>query len=185
MTSGSVHDVLPEESDLPGTGWFAIDEGFGVDDPTVTTPGELIDCVGPDFPADDEVVETAATPHYVRPPGRLVHGFGVRTTTIEAADRAQAVLSGRDFAECLGRSVAADLDASDSEAEVLAVDVERTGRGFRVRFTGGTGEGVRPVQLDVVCIVAHRSVGLLWFADTPDPFPEDDLVAVIERIRAR
>jgi hypothetical protein len=185
MTGASVHDVLPLESDLPGTGWFAIDEGFGIDDPAGTTPGELIDCVGPDFPGDDEVVETAATPHYVRPPGRLVHGFGVRTATVEAAARAQLVLSSRDFAECLGRSVAADLDASDSEAEVLAVDVEWTGRGFRVRFTGGTGEGVRPVELDVVCIAADRSVGLLWFADTPDPVPEDDLVAVIHRIRAR
>lgn len=185
MTAPSVHDVLPRESDLPGTGWLAIDEGFGSDDPAGTTPGELIDCVGPDFPGDDEVVATAATPHYVRPPGRLVHGFGVRTTTVEAAERAHAVLSGRDFAECLGRSVAADLDASDSDAELLAVDVERTGRGYRVRFTGGTGEGVRPVQLDVVCISSDRSVGLLWFADTPDPFPGDDLDAVIERIRSR
>lgn len=185
MPDAHADDVLPRESDLPGSGWVAIDEGFGSDAPGGATPGELIDCVGPDFPGDDEVVETSATPHYVRPPGRLVHGFGVRTATVEAAGRAEAVLSSRDFAECLGRSVAADLDASDSDAELLAVDVERTGRGFRVRFTGGTGEGVRPVQLDVVCIRQERAVGLLWFADTPDPFPDDDLEAVVERIRRR
>lgn len=178
-------DVLPREADLPGTGWIAIDDGFGSDAPVGGTPGELVDCVGPDFPADDEVVATAATPHYLRPPGRLVHGFGVATTTAEAAARAEAILSGQAFAECLGRSVAADLDASESEAEVLAVDVEATRRGHRVRFTGGTGDGVRPVQLDVVCLRAGNAVGLLWFADTPDPFPADDLDAVVSRIEAR
>lgn len=185
MPDDRADDVLPRESDLPGPGWVAIDEGFGSDDPAGTTPGELIDCVGPDFPGDEEVVATAATPHYVRPPGRLVHGFGVVTTTVEAAERAESVLSGQPFAECLGRSVAADLDASDSAAELLAVDVEPTDRGHRVRFTGGTGEGVRPVQLDVVCLRDDRAVGLLWFADTPDPFPADDLDRVLERIRGR
>jgi hypothetical protein len=177
-------DVLPRESDLPGTGWLAIDEGFGADASQGSTPGELMDCVGPDFP-DDDVVETAATPHYLRPPGRLVHGFGVRTGDVGAAQRAETILSGRDFAECLGRSVAADLDASDSEAEVLAVDVESTERGHRVRFTGGTGEGVRPVQLDVVCIRDGCAVGLLWFADTPDPFPAAAIDSVVDRITAR
>ena len=183
--TGPVDAVLPRESELPGAGWLAIDEGFGSDALDGTTPGELIDCVGPDFPGDDEVVATAATPHWVHPPGRLVHGFGVATATAGAAERAEAILSGRAFAECLGRSVAADLDASDSDAEVLAVDVEATERGHRVRFTGGTGEGVRPVQLDVVCLRHDRAVGLLWFADTPDPFPVDDLEVVLERIRTR
>lgn len=185
MSDQRADDVLPQESDLPGTGWLAIDDGFGSDAPEGGTPGELIDCVGPDFPRDDEVVETAATPHYLRPPGRLVHGFGVCATTLEAAGRAEAVLSGRDFAECLGRSVAADLDASESEAELLAVDVELTDRGHRVRFTGGTGAGVRPVQLDVVCLRDGRAVGLLWFADTPDPFPAGDIDEVVDRILSR
>lgn len=185
MSGTRVDDVLPHEADLPGTGWLAIDDGFGSDDPAGATPGELIDCVGPDFPAGDEVVATAATPHYVRPPGRLVHGFGVATTTDDAARRAQAILSGREFAECLGRSVAADLAASESEAELLAVDIEPTDDGHRVRFTGGTGDGVRPVQLDVVCLRIERAVGLLWFADTPEPFPAADLAAVVERIRRR
>lgn len=185
MPDASADDVLPRESDLPGTGWVAIDEGFGSDAPAGATPGELIDCVGPGFPADDEIVATAATPHYVRPPGRLVHGFGVATATVEAAERVEAILSGQAFAECLGRSVAADLDASDSDAELLAVDVEGTERGHRVRFIGGTGDGVRPVQLDVVCVRSERAVGLLWFADTPDPFPPADLDAVLGRIRAR
>lgn len=184
MTEQRADAVLPRESDLPGTGWLAIDEGFGSDTPDGIAPGELIDCVGPDFP-DDEIVQTEATPHYLRPPGRLVHGFGVATSNEGAAQRAATILSSRAFAECLGRSVAADLDASESEAEVLAVDLEPTDRGHRVRFTGGTGEGVRPVQLDVVCIRDGNAVGLLWFADTPDPFPTDDLDRIVASIRAR
>jgi hypothetical protein len=71
------------------------------------------------------------------------------------------------------------------QAELLAVDVEPTERGHRVRFTGGTGAGVRPVQLDVVCLRDGCAVGLLWFADTPDPFPGDDLDAVLDHIRSR
>lgn len=180
----SATTVLPEESDLPGVGWLAIDEGFGAA-PGEGGPGELIDCVGPEFPADDEVVETAGTPHYVRPPGRLLHGVAVLTATDDAADRAEAVLSGRPFAECLGRSVAVDLADPGVEAELLAVDVEDAPRGNRVRFTGGTAAGVRPVHLDVVCVRRGRAVGLLWFADTPDPFPADDVTAVVERIHAR
>lgn len=181
MCAARAADVLPRESDLPGTGWMAIDEGFG-SAPGAGGPGELIDCVGDDFPGDDEIVETAATPHYVRPPGRLLHGFGVLAADLGAAQRAERILAGRTFAECLGRSVAADLDASDSAAELLAVDVEDTARGHRVRFTGGTEDGVRPVQLDVVCVRDGRAVGLLWFADTPDPFPAADIAAVVEAI---
>ena len=184
MTDHRAADVLPRESDLPGTGWLAIDEGVGSDAPPGSTPGELLDCVGPEFPEDD-VDGTAATPHYLRPPGRLVHGFAVSTTTVEAAQQAERILSSRPFAECLGRSVAADFDASDSEAELLAVDLEPTHRGHRVRFTGGTGDGVRPVQLDVVCIRNGSAVGLLWFADTPDPFPPDELERVLAKILAR
>lgn len=185
MTLPRAEDVLPREADLPGTGWVAIDEGFGADAAGGPTPGELVDCVGPGFPADDEVAGTAATPHYVHPPGRLVHGFGLVVASSEAAARAEEILSGPAFARCLGRSVAADLDASGSDAEVLAVDVEPTRHGHRVRFTGGTADGIRPVLLDVVCVRADRAVGLLWFADTPDPFPAADLDSVLERIRGR
>ncbi len=184
MTDQRAAAVLPRESDLPGTGWLAIDEGVGSDAPPGSTPGELLDCVGPDFP-EDEVIGTAGTPHFLRPPGRLVHGFAVTTRTVEAAEQAERILSSRPFAECLGRSVAADFDASDSEAELLAVDLEPIERGHRVRFTGGTGDGVRPVQLDVVCIRKDTAVGLLWFADTPDPFPADELDGVVARILAR
>lgn len=184
MAATRAVDVLPQESDLPGPGWVAIDEGFGAA-PGAGGPGELIDCVGDEFPADDEIIETAATPHYVHPPGRLVHGFGVLAGDLDAAQRAERVLTSRSFAECLGRSVAADLDAADVEAELLAVDVEVTPRGHRVQFTGGTEAGVRPVQLDVVCLRDGRAVGLLWFADTPDPFPAADVAAVVERILAR
>lgn len=177
--------MLPREADLPGTGWMAITEGFGSSDGTGEQPGELIDCVGDDFPHDDELVETAASPHYLRPPGRLLHGFAVLCRTDDAAERAVRVLDSWRFAECLGRSVAADLDDADTEAELLEVDVDATEQGHRVRFTGGTSEGLRVVQLDVVCIRDERAVGLLWFADTPDPFPSDDVESVVERIYAR
>lgn len=184
MSDRPAEDVLPRECDLPGTSWLAIDEGFGSDAPAANRPGELIDCVGPEFPEDD-VIATAATPHYLRPPGRLVHGFAVTTSTLVAALAAESILSGLAFAECLGRSVAVDLDASGSEAELLAVDVESTDRGHRVRFTGGTGAGVRPVQLDVVCLRLDTAVGLLWFADTPNPFPAGGIEHVVGRILAR
>lgn len=179
-------DVLPREADLPGSGWLAIDDGFGSDgDDPYLGPGELLDCVGDDFPGDDEIVETAATPHYLRPPGRLLHGFAVLCATDHAADRAVAVLDSWRFADCLGRSVAADLADPAFEAELLELDVDATEQGHRVRFTGGTAEGLRVVQLDVVCIRDDRAVGLLWFADTPDPFPIEQVDAVVERIYAR
>lgn len=183
-SAGAATDVLPGEPDLPGTGWLAIDEGFGAG-PGEGGPGEVLDCVGPDFPADDEIVESAGTPHYVRPPGRLLHGVGFLAASEAAADRAQAVLSGRAFAECLGRSVALDLSDPDLEAELVEVDVADAPFGSRVRFTGASPAGVRPVFLDVVCLRRGRAVGLLWFADTPEPFPADDLAGVVARIRAR
>lgn len=178
-------DVLPTDADLPGTGWMAIDEGFGSAGDGADSPGALFDCVGPGFPDGDEVIETAGTPHYVRPPGSLLHGFGVLVASDDAAERAERILSAPAFAECLGRSVAADLAAGDATAELLAVDHEATGLGHRVRFTGGTVAGVRPVELDVICLRRGRAVGLLWFADTPEPFPTDAVEAVVERIRAR
>lgn len=184
MTERRAADVLPTEADLPGAGWLAIDDGFGADPDDGPSPGELIDCVGPDFP-DADVVETAASPHFVRPPGRLLHGFAVRCATDEASDAARAILAGQPFAECLGRSVAADLADPSFVAELLEVEVEASPRGHRVRFTGGTAEGLRVVQLDVVCLRRDRAVGLLWFADTPEPFPAGDLDAVVEAIYAR
>lgn len=182
--AGAATDVLPREADLPGRGWMAIDEGFGAG-PGEGGPGELIDCVGPEFPRDDEIVESAGTPHYLRPPGRLLHAVGVLAGTDDAADRAQAILSSRAFAECLGRSVALDLADPDLDAELIEVDVQDAPLGPRVRFTGASPAGVRPVHLDVVCLRRGRAVGLLWFADTPAPFPADDLAGVVARIRAR
>lgn len=180
----SAADVLPTDADLPGTGWLAVDEGFSSSG-GASGVAEAYDCVGPDFPGGDEVVDTAASPHYLHPPGRLVHGFALLAATDAAAGRAEDALVSSDFAECLGRSVAADLTASDTEAELLAVDVEPTDRGYRVRFTGGTGAGVRPVQLDVVCVRLDRAVGLLWFADTPGPFDDAEIGTVLGRIRRR
>lgn len=182
--TGAATDVLPGDADLPGSGWLAIDEGFGAG-PGDGGPGELIDCVGTDFPGDDELLETAGTPHYVRPPGRLLHGVGVLAASDDAADRAESVLSSRDFAGCLGRSVALDLSDPDLEAELVEVDVQDSPLGQRVRFTGASPAGVRPVYLDVVCVRRGRAVGLLWFADTPAPFPADDVAGVVARIRAR
>lgn len=186
MSAHRAADVLPREEDLPGPGWLAIDEGFGSDrDDLHLGPGELIDCVGEEFPDDDEILESAATPHYVRPPGRLLHGFAVLCASDAAAERAVSALDSWRFADCLGRSVAADLADPALEAELLQVDVDVTEHGHRVRFTGGTIEGLRGVHLDVVCVREDRAVGLLWFADTPAPFPADEVDAVVERIYAR
>ena len=69
------------------------------------------------------------------------------------------------------------------DAHGLTIEYDREGR--PVRFTGGTAEGLRVVQLDVVCIRDERAVGVLWFADTPDPFPIEQVDEVVERIYAR
>lgn len=174
--------VLPEDADLPGRGWMAIDDGFsgaGSDG-----PGALIDCVGPAFP-EDAIVDTAASPHFVRPPGALIHALGVSFDSDAAADDAAAILSSEDFAACLGRSVAADLAGGATDAEFLGVDVVPTIAGHRAHFAGGDDGGVRSVHLDIVCIRVGRSVGVLWCGDTGTPFPADDLEHVVRRIGAR
>ncbi len=178
--------VLPEEGDLPGRGWLAVDDGFEDLAGGTAGVGEAIDCVGPRFPEGDEVAATAATPHWIRSPGTLLHAFALSAATGEAADRAEAALSSTAFATCLGRSVAADLDAdADGGPELLAVDVTATDEGHRVAFVGSAGDGVRPVTLDVVCVRRGTAVGLLWFADTPGPFDEDARRHVLDRIAHR
>lgn len=175
--------LVPTEADLPGDGWVTIGETFG------GTPGssgavELFDCVGPDFP-DGEVDETASSAHFVRLPRTLVHGLAVSFVTSSAADRAETILTGASFAECLGRSVAADLDAQPIESELLAIDVSATGAVHHVQFTGGDGHGVRPVHLDIVVVRRDAVVGLLWFGDTPAPFDPVERDLVVERVRLR
>ena len=177
------HDIVPVDGDLPGEGWVAIDDGFDGASGEVQAD-EVFDCVGAEFPEDD-VVGTAASPHFVHPPGRLLHGVGVAFGSAEAAARATTILRATDFAECLSRSVAADLAAQPIDAELLAVDVHRTGSGHRVSFTGGDQHGVRPVHLDIAVLHAGTLVGLLWCGDTPAPFPTSDLDHVLERIRSR
>jgi hypothetical protein len=173
-------DLVPADTDLPGDGWVAIGEEFGAD--SVDGAAELFDCVGPGFP-DDAVVDTAASPHFVRPPRTLVHGLAVSFDDEDAAQRAETILVGADFAECLGRSVAADLEAQPVEAELLAIDLSATSAGHRVRFTGGDQYGVRPVHLDIVVVRVATAVGLLWFGDTPEPFAAADRDHVIDRVR--
>lgn len=176
-------DLVPHDADLPGSGWLAVDEGFGGAGGG-DAPLELIDCVGPEFP-EAAVVATASSPHFFRPPGRLVHGIGVVFASEGAADEASEILSAGPFAECLGRSVSADLAARPVTAELLAVQVGTSLHGHRVVFTGGDAEGVRAVQLDIVALRAGAGVSLLWFADTPDPFPLRDADHLVEAIRQR
>ena len=177
------HDIVPVDGDLPGEGWMAIDEGFESRSGDVEAT-EVFDCVGAGFP-EDEVVGTAASPHFVHPPGRLLHGVGVAFGSVDAAARAATILCATAFAECLGRSVAADLAAQPIDSELLAVDVHRTDSGHRVSFTGGDEHGVRPVHLDIAVIRAGALVGLLWCGDTPAPFPAADLDHVLDRIGSR
>lgn len=171
-------EIVPVDADLPGSGWLAIDDGFA-GDAGDEGPGALLDCVGPEFP-DEAVVDTAVSPHFVHPPGRLVHGLGVEFDSDEAAGRAETILSARAFAECLARAVAADLGAS-----LLAADVVTTRLGHRVRFTGGDEHGVLPVNLDVTPVRRGRDVGVLWCGDTPDPFPDADLDHLVGRLLGR
>lgn len=174
-------DVVPTEADLPGEGWVTIgDEPSGG---TVAGATDLLDCVGPDFP-EDEVVDTATSAHFVRLPRTLVHGIGVSFTDASVAMDAEAILVRPEFAECLGRSVGADLDAQPVEAELLAIDVLATTAGHQVRFTGGDEHGVRPVHLDIVVVRVESAVGLLWFGDTPDPFEPEDRDHVVGRVVA-
>ena len=183
MIAPSAEAIVPADADLPGAGWLAIDEGFSSTD-DLGAAGELLDCVGPAFP-EDEVVGTAASPHFVRPPGRLLHGIGVAFATEAAADVATGILGSTPFVECLSRSVAADLAAQPIDAELLGIDVERTPAGHRVRFTGGDEHGVRPVHLDIAVVRSSSLVGLLWCGDTPEPFPDSDRDHVIGRVRRR
>lgn len=176
------HDIVPQADDLPGAGWTAIDDGV------VTTggtgPGALFDCIGPDFP-DAAVVESASSPHFLRPPATLVHGTGVRFATEADAASAHEILGGPAFAACLGSSVAADLEAGATDVEVLGVELTTTAHGHRVRFTGGGDRGVRPVNLDIATVRIGATVGVLWCGDTPGAFPDDDLELILERIRRR
>lgn len=176
-------DVLPRDADLPGGGWLAIDEGFaggrGGDG-----PGALFDCVGSRFP-EDAVVASAASPHFLRPPASLVHGLSAEFETEQDAGVAHEILRSSAFAECLGRSIAADVQSDVTDAELLAVDLAETAHGHRVRFTGGDRRGVRPVNLAVVTLRIRTVVGVLWCGDTPADFPVDDLDHLIARIRAR
>lgn len=176
-------DVIPSVADLPGEGWVTIGDDLGGASAGDGT-AELFDCVGPDFP-DHAVVGTAASPHFVRVPRTLVHGLGVSFGDAAAAMDAEAILVRPEFAECLGRSVAADLDSRPIRAELLAVDVTATPAGHRVRFTGGDEHGVRPVHLDIVVVRVDAVVGLLWFGDTPEPFGPEDRDHVVGRVVAR
>ena len=176
--------IVPGDADLPGDGWLAIDEGFGGEAGSGAV-AELFDCVGPEFPEDD-VVDTAASPHFVHLPRRLIHGIGVAFAGDGAAAQAETILRSTPFAECLGRSVAADLDTQPVDTELLAIDVVTTDAGHhRVSFTGGDEHGVRPVHLDIAVVRVGTMVGLLWCGDTPEPFPAEDLTHVVERIRTR
>lgn len=184
MTPATAETVLPVVADLPGGGWIALDEDIVAARGGSEEVAELFDCVGPAFPGD-AVVGTAASPHFVRPPRRLLHGFGVAFATIAAADQAMSILAEQAFAECLGRSVAADFERYESDAELLAVDTVPTDTGMRVSFTGGDAAGVRPVHLDVALLQVEAVVGVLWCGDTPEPFDPAALESVRAAIVAR
>lgn len=184
MTSGPIAAVLPVIDDLPGQGWLSLDDEFVAVHGGAEEVGELFDCVGPAFPAD-EIVTTAASPHFVRPPRQLLHGFGVEFSNVGAADQAMSILGERAFVECLGRSVSADFERYESDAELLGMDVVSTRSGMRVSFAGGDADGVRPVHLDVVLIQSAAAVGVLWCGDTPEPFDPQSLEAVRSAIATR
>lgn len=173
---------VPAPGDLPGVGWLAIDE--------LTTGGgggeaELIDCVGPDFPAPAETVDSASSPHFVRRNGQLVHGISVVFTSRDAAQRAAAVLRRAAFAECLGQAVVADLLAAPDDVEPLAVDARLEDWGQQLTFTGASAAGVVPIHLDLVVLEGSAAVVLVLLADTPAPFPPDQRTHLLDHLTAR
>lgn len=173
---------VPAEEDLPGSGWLALDELV-----SGGTQGEaeLIDCVGPEFPGPEETVDSASSPHFVRPNGQLVHGIAVVFKTSDATRRAAAVLRRSAFARCLGQSVVADLIATPDDVEPLAVDSQPEEWGQRLNFTGVSAAGVLPIYLDLVVVDGAKVVSLLFLADTPDPFPPEQRAHVVDRVSTR
>lgn len=173
-------DLVPGREDLPGVGWRPLDTG-------AQEPGAAPDpaWAGPGLPGPEDVLETAASPHFLRPPHGLVHGIGAVFVDAGAADRARAALGAEAFARRLGRALAGDLAASGGPSEVLAVDLTTTDVGRRVTLTGSGPAGVVPVHLDVVVVGRGRRVGLVWLADSPHPFPPDDRDHLLRRLRRR
>lgn len=188
MASGTLAlDLLPRREDLPGDGWRMIgasaagqgDEG-----------AELFDCVGPTFPRDEEIVSTGESARFVQPPRRLLYAVSVEFDAAETTARAVQILQGDAFAACLGRSVAADLAADSSNAELLDVEVlpvvATAGcRGSRLSFTAGGEHGIMAVHLDLVTITVDEAAAVLWLGDTDHPFPGDERDHVIDRIMER
>lgn len=174
--------LVPTDEDLPGTGWRTVGEASGPD-PITADPGAWAGLAG--LPADDDVVDTAASPHFLLAPHRLVHGIAAVLRTPGAADRARTALAGADFARHLGLGLAADLGQGAPETEVLAVDVEPSDVGHRVVFTGVGPAGVVPVHLDVVALGAGLGVSVVWFADAPTAFPAEDRDHVLVRLAHR
>lgn len=178
----SAEQLVPVRQDLPGEGWLALDEPL---DGPATTDAELLDCVGPDFPRGDEVLDSASSPHFVRPPRQLVHGLAVVFSSDPVAARAAKTLRGAAFARCLAAAVASDLGQTPDAAELLAVDVVPVDGGNRATFTGASAQGVRSVHLDVVVVGSGPALALLWFGDTPHPFPGPSRDHVIAAVAAR
>lgn len=176
--------LLPRIGDLPGSSWQELPAPIHDGDGTAG-PGELLDCVGPDFPPADAVRAHASSGYFVRPPAGLVHGLSVVFDDPARCRAAADVLSAPAFAACLARSVAADIAADDRGTEVLAADVTATTDGHRVSFHGATAAGVRAVHLDVTTLVLGRGATVLWFAGSPEPTPDHLRRAVAEAIRRR
>lgn len=174
-------ELVPGPVDLPGAGWRAVELGGGG---VPAGEGELVDCVGPDFPGPEEVVDSASSAHHVRR-RQLVHGLAVRFTSEAAAARAADCLRRAEFARCLARSLADDLAGDAGGPEVLEVVLADGGPPHRVSFTGVSDDEVLTVHLDIVVLAAGTAVGVVWFGDAPTPFPTEDRDHVVSRLQGR
>lgn len=182
-----VLDLLPRRDDLPGDGWRMVGgpvAGAG-DEGT-----ELFDCVGPEFPRDEEVIATGESARFVHPPRKLLYAVSVEFDSPATTARAANILEGEPFARCLGRSVAADLAATPTDAELLEVHVTpvaatRGTVGNRLSFTAAGEHGVLAVHLDVVVLAVELGVSVLWLGDTDHTFPADERDHVIGKVLDR
>jgi hypothetical protein len=172
--------LVPRADDLPGSGWVSV--------PVADRSG-----AGPERPDwaavvaldPDEVHETAASPLFVREPHALVHGVAAVLVDEPAGARLRAALAAETFAVALGRDLADDLAGTTSRIEVLDVDVRPGPDGHRVTFAGVGPSGMIPVHLDVVVRGEGAAAVVVWFADAPEPFPDDDRLHVLDAIARR
>ena len=193
MPDDGASRLLPVLADLPGAGWRAVAADVGTTGPPAD--GELSRLLAAHL-ADDDVVDVADSPVFVRRPARLAYA----TAAVLAGDRAGAdafrLASSAELARTFAAAVAGDVVTVPGTASLLGSHtrvveppvVAPAGVGaaaHRTTFAGASSERMVGVHVDLVVLGAGPRLLLVWLADAPDPFPADDRAAVVARLAAR